>query len=162
MMQQSFSQANTLSSSASTQSNLLSESYSLTTLHHPARVIQRAYRAHLDRRVFAHYRRLMQLIAHSTGAGSSSLVKAARASDAGAVSVLSHLHGHAASAAPLDSAARQHVRFRLGGQWPPTVYWRVATRMNVVDLGSFAPRDYAAEAMRRTLNVKRQKGHQDE
>jgi hypothetical protein len=106
----------------------------ISLLHQPAIIIQRCYRSHLDRRIFQYYKQLCYTLSYT---GSRPL---------DSVHLLSTLHGHAASAASLDAAAMQYIRFRLGGlQWPPTVYWRVATRLKVVDVGSFAPRDYAAE-----------------
>ena len=44
----------------------------------------------------------------------------------------------------LDSAAKVHIRFRLGGEtFPPTIYYKIYHTGKVVDLNSFAPRDYA-------------------
>jgi len=46
----------------------------------------------------------------------------------------------------LDSAAGIHVRFRLGGvKFPPTVYYKVFSHINVADVCSFAPRDYTKQ-----------------
>lgn len=48
----------------------------------------------------------------------------------------------------LDPAMQVHVRFRLGGpRFPPTIYYKIYTHGNVVDLGSFAPRDYHLERL---------------
>ena len=36
-----------------------------------------------------------------------------------------------------------HVRFRLGGvSFPPTIYYKVFCHGSLLDIGSFAPRDY--------------------
>lgn len=46
----------------------------------------------------------------------------------------------------LDPSMQVHVRFRLGGtRFPPSIYYRIYTHGTVVDLGAFAPRNYAAE-----------------
>lgn len=45
----------------------------------------------------------------------------------------------------LDPAMQAHVRFRLGGsRFPPAIYYKVFTHGAVCDVGSFAPRNYAA------------------
>lgn len=46
----------------------------------------------------------------------------------------------------LDPAMQTHVRFRLGGmRFPPSIYYKIFTHGAVCDIGSFAPRSYAAE-----------------
>jgi len=48
----------------------------------------------------------------------------------------------------LDPAMQVHVRFRLGGpRFPPTIFYKIYTHGNVVDLGSFAPREYHLERL---------------
>eukprot|EP00913_Durusdinium_trenchii_P033136 g31022.t2 len=48
----------------------------------------------------------------------------------------------------LDPAMQVHVRFRLGGpRFPPSIFYKIYTHGNVVDLGSFAPREYHLERM---------------
>jgi hypothetical protein len=48
-------------------------------------------------------------------------------------------------AALFDRATGIHVRFRLGGAaFPPTLYYKVFLLNPLCDVGSFAPRDYAA------------------
>lgn len=48
----------------------------------------------------------------------------------------------------LDPAMQVHVRFRLGGErFPPSIYYKIFTHGAVCDLGSFAPRNYAAERL---------------
>ncbi|KAJ3375439.1 hypothetical protein GGF31_004557 [Allomyces arbusculus] len=44
----------------------------------------------------------------------------------------------------MDSAAGVHVRFRLGGtSFPPTIYYKIYVNHATIDLGAFAPRNYA-------------------
>jgi len=46
----------------------------------------------------------------------------------------------------LDSAMQVHLRFRLGGRrFPPSIYYKIYTHGTIIDLGSFAPRNYAAK-----------------
>jgi len=46
----------------------------------------------------------------------------------------------------LDAAMQVHLRFRLGGsRFPPAIYYKIYTHGAIVDLGAFAPRNYAAE-----------------
>mmetsp|Transcript_139744 Transcript_139744/g.243354 ORF Transcript_139744/g.243354 Transcript_139744/m.243354 type:complete len:656 (+) Transcript_139744:112-2079(+) len=48
----------------------------------------------------------------------------------------------------LDPSMQVHLRFRLGGtKFPPSIYYKIFTHGCVVDLGSFAPRNYAGERM---------------
>jgi hypothetical protein len=45
----------------------------------------------------------------------------------------------------MDSASNAHIRFRLGGdRFPPTIYYKIFVHGGIVDIGSFAPRDYAS------------------
>merc|ERR1719450_708842 len=54
----------------------------------------------------------------------------------------------------LDPAMQVHVRFRLGGsRFPPSIYYKIFTHGAVCDLGSFAPRNYAAERLGATRDV---------
>eukprot|EP00929_Paragymnodinium_shiwhaense_P019531 TRINITY_DN13280_c0_g1_i1.p1 TRINITY_DN13280_c0_g1~~TRINITY_DN13280_c0_g1_i1.p1 ORF type:complete len:652 (+),score=137.82 TRINITY_DN13280_c0_g1_i1:190-2145(+) len=51
----------------------------------------------------------------------------------------------------LDQPMQVHARFRLGGhRFPPSIYYKVFTHGNVVDICAFAPRNYAGghEAMK--------------
>lgn len=42
-----------------------------------------------------------------------------------------------------DAASGIHVRFRLGGnEFPPSIYYKIFTHSALIDLNSFAPRDY--------------------
>ena len=48
----------------------------------------------------------------------------------------------------IDNATEIHIRFRLGGvSWPPVVYYKIFTHKSVIDLGSFAPREYFSERL---------------
>ena len=66
----------------------------------------------------------------------------------------------------LDSASRCHVRFRLGGlKFPPLIYYKIFIHGGVVDIGSFAPRDYCKmkkEKKKATLNLKFDKDEKDD
>jgi hypothetical protein len=43
-----------------------------------------------------------------------------------------------------DAASNIHLRFRLGGdRFPPLIYYKIFTHGSVVDIGSYAPRNYA-------------------
>lgn len=56
----------------------------------------------------------------------------------------------------LDPAMQVHVRFRLGGtRFPPSIYYKVFTHGAIIDMNSFAPRDYAAE---RELGIRTRPG----
>eukprot|EP00731_Ephydatia_muelleri_P031969 Em0023g476a len=49
----------------------------------------------------------------------------------------------------LDKAAGSFVRFRLGGNtFPPSIYYKIFTHHNVVDMCAYSPRDYTAMANR--------------
>eukprot|EP00397_Hematodinium_sp_SG-2012_P040808 GEMP01044788.1.p1 GENE.GEMP01044788.1~~GEMP01044788.1.p1 ORF type:complete len:451 (+),score=100.98 GEMP01044788.1:55-1407(+) len=52
----------------------------------------------------------------------------------------------------LDFPAQVHVRFRLGGSsFPPSIYYKIFSHGNIVDINAFAPRNYARQ--RRTLSM---------
>jgi len=54
----------------------------------------------------------------------------------------------------LDPAMQVHVRFRLGGQrFPPTIYYKIYTHGAIVDLCSFAPRNYELERQTNTRGL---------
>jgi len=43
-----------------------------------------------------------------------------------------------------DAASNIHLRFRLGGdRFPPLIYYKIFTHGSVIDIGSYAPRNYA-------------------
>ena len=52
----------------------------------------------------------------------------------------------------IDRSLALHVRFRLGGaQFPPTIYYKIYLHRNMIDLNSFAPRDYTAQSSKQVL-----------
>lgn len=90
--------------------------------------IQRAYRRYLMRKTYFYYRSL--LLSHER---QDPLV-------------LLRLLVHERSAL-LDQRSGLYLRFRLGGQtFPPNIYYKIYSAIPVVDIQSFAPRDYASEA----------------
>ncbi|CEP00956.1 IQ calmodulin-binding motif [Plasmodiophora brassicae] len=94
--------------------------------------IQRVFRAYMQRKVYAFYR---------------DLIKSKEADDARVI-----LRAvNPAEAGLLDAAAGLHVRLRLGGStFPPTIFYKIFTHINVSDIGAFAPRPYDLEATART------------
>lgn len=89
-------------------------------------IIQRAWRSHNNRRIFAYYR---GLVAFKDKGDAALMLKAVNPREA----------------ALLDLALGAHVRFRLGGpMFPPTVYYKIFTHRALVDVCAFAPRDYVA------------------
>ena len=95
-----------------------------------ARVIQRAFRAHVDRRIYHFFRHLIRLRTHTSPA---SLLHALAPGDS----------------LVADPAQGLYVRLRLAGPvWPPVLLYKVYTRTAVVDVGSFAPRDYYEDGRR--------------
>ncbi|TPX32357.1 hypothetical protein SmJEL517_g04523 [Synchytrium microbalum] len=94
-----------------------------------ARKIQRAFRGWQDRRVYAFYRSLIRI---REGSQPHHLFRVINPRE-------SHL---------IDPATEMHMRFRLGGiAWPPVVYYKIFTQRGIVDLGSFAPREYFSERL---------------
>jgi hypothetical protein len=65
----------------------------------------------------------------------------------------------------LDPASKSHVRFRLGGvKFPPLIYYKIFIHGAVVDINSFAPRDYnqmKKEKKKATINIKFDKDKND-
>jgi len=93
-----------------------------------ARMLQRAWRSAIDSRV---YESLRDTIAAFRRSGDPFLVLR---------TVLPR------EAMLMDPAMQAHVRFRLGGsKFPPSIYFKIYTHGSVVDVGAFAPRNYAAE-----------------
>ncbi len=91
-----------------------------------ALTIQRAWRSHNNRRIFAYYK---GLVAFKDKGDAAMMLKAVNPREA----------------ALLDLALGAHVRFRLGGPvFPPTVYYKIFTHRALVDVCAFAPRDYVA------------------
>ena len=93
--------------------------------------IQRAYRRHADRRIYRFFR---QLLLSRQNADPLLLLRTLQAGE------------HVLA----DSSSGLYVRLRLGGaSFPPLIYYKVFTTQHVLDIGSFAPRDYALDERRR-------------
>jgi len=89
--------------------------------------IQRAWRSHIDSQVFNYYK---DLIRFRCQGDAKFMLKCINPKECDI----------------LDSASGIHVRFRLGGvKFPPTVYYKVFSHINVADVCSFAPRDYTKQ-----------------
>lgn len=70
----------------------------------------------------------------------------------------------------MDAAAGVHVRFRLGGdqvrpltegisadelrQFPPVIYYKIFIHNSLVDVNSFAPRDYTVHKQKSAKTVR--------
>eukprot|EP00736_Rhodelphis_marinus_P011497 Rmarinus@m.17561 len=101
------------------------EESKLEVYHQCATRIQIVWRNYLNRRIFKYY---------------ANLIKFREMGDPALM--LRSINPREASL--LDSAAGIHLRFRLGGhEFPPVIYYKIYTHSPLVDLGSFAPRDYA-------------------
>ncbi|TRY69899.1 hypothetical protein DNTS_015360 [Danionella cerebrum] len=89
-----------------------------------ARVIQRAWKKHLDTAVFKYLKKLLSF----QNEGDPRLL-------------LRFINPVEANI--LDSASGALIRFRLGGPtFPPNIYFKIYTRAPVVDMCAFSPRDY--------------------
>ena len=89
--------------------------------------IQRAWRCYMNKKIYQYYKNLIRLREQ----GDPSLL----------LKVL-----HPSESFLADPAAKLYVRLRLGGtSFPPLVYYKVFTKMNITDIGSFAPRDYVTK-----------------
>ena len=96
-----------------------------------ATTIQRAYRQFADRKIYRFFRQLLLSREH-----------------ANPLLLLRTLQAREQTLA--DPSSGLYVRLRLGGaSFPPLIYYKVFTTQHVTDIGSFAPRDYAADDRRR-------------
>ncbi|KAI9175913.1 hypothetical protein H9P43_006277 [Blastocladiella emersonii ATCC 22665] len=87
--------------------------------------IQRAWRRFWHRRIYAYLR---------------AVIRARERTDSR--SILKFINPNESQL--IDAAAGLHVRFRLGGEnFPPAVYYKIYVHRPTIDLGSFAPRNYA-------------------
>lgn len=87
-------------------------------------VIQKSWRRHIDMQVFQYYK---QLINFYNQGNPHFMLKCINPKEAGL----------------LDSAAGVHIRFRMGGmKFPPNIYYKIFTHINVADVGAFSPRNY--------------------
>jgi hypothetical protein len=89
--------------------------------------IARAWRRHLQIRVF---RRLRDVVASNEKSDPASTLRRVNPAEAAVAG---------------DPSCGAHVRFRLGGEtFPPDVFYKIYTHRPVTDVCAFAPRDYAA------------------
>lgn len=113
----------------------LDETRLVQKIHTAASKVQRLWRGFSDRRVFESLRDTIAVFRRT-----------------GDPYILLR-HVQAREAMLLDPATQAHLRFRLGGsKFPPSIYYKVYTHGNVVDICSFAPRNYAAERRGRIAN----------
>jgi IQ calmodulin-binding motif len=109
------------------------------SIHQAALKVQRAWRSYTNTKIFRYYK---ELIRFKLKGNPKELLKTINPSEA-------HL---------IDKASNVHLRFRLGGyKFPPLIYYKIYIHSGVVDVNSFAPRDY--EAMKKaskktTINIK--------
>ncbi|XP_038078313.1 protein MFI-like [Patiria miniata] len=116
-----------------------------------AKMIQRAWRRHIDVQVYRYYR---DLINFRCRGDPSMMLRCINPKEAKL----------------LDAAAGIHIKFRLAGErFPPNIYYKIYTHRNVVDMCANSPKDYtAAPAKRRAAkdvhnnNVNAGKSHGDE
>ena len=102
------------------------------TPNEAAKTIQKAWRSHSSRRVYKYYRSMIAAV--ERWGDPRQLLKATFPQEA----------------QMMDAAAGVHVRFRLGGgRFPPMIYFKIYTHRPVADVGTFAPRDYVREAVRK-------------
>eukprot|EP01012_Entosiphon_sulcatum_P021547 TRINITY_DN26368_c0_g1_i1.p1 TRINITY_DN26368_c0_g1~~TRINITY_DN26368_c0_g1_i1.p1 ORF type:complete len:419 (-),score=47.43 TRINITY_DN26368_c0_g1_i1:9-1265(-) len=89
--------------------------------------IQSAWKAYINKQIFRFY---VDLIKFREAGDAALMLRCINPKEAGLI----------------DSAARIHLRFRLGGEaFPPTIYYKIFTHGPVCDLGSLAPRNYTKE-----------------
>ncbi|KAI9221656.1 hypothetical protein BC828DRAFT_380460 [Blastocladiella britannica] len=94
--------------------------------------IQHAWRRYWDRRIFSYLR---------------DLIRTREKTDT--KSILKFINPKESQL--MDRAAGLHVRFRLGGShFPPTVYYKIFVHRPTIDLGAFAPRNYANPVVAQT------------
>eukprot|EP01044_Picomonas_judraskeda_P011466 COSAG03_NODE_1566_length_3865_cov_5.286511_1_plen_350_part_00 len=102
-------------------------------LNRAATRIQNCWRAYMNTRIFRYYR---DLISFRERGMPSQLLRCVNPTEARL----------------LDAATSTHVRFRLGGvSFPPTIYYKVFCHGSLLDIGSFAPRDYTQEGSKRQI-----------
>jgi hypothetical protein len=95
--------------------------------------IQNCWRGYMNTRIFRYYR---DLISFRERGMPSQLLRCVNPSEARL----------------LDAATGTHVRFRLGGvSFPPTIYYKVFCHGSLLDIGSFAPRDYTQEGSKKPI-----------
>ncbi|XP_022082093.1 uncharacterized protein LOC110974614 [Acanthaster planci] len=96
-----------------------------------AKMIQRAWRRHIDVQVYRYYR---DLINFRCRGDPSMMLRCINPKEAQL----------------LDAAAGIHIKFRLAGErFPPNIYYKIFTHRNVVDMCANSPKDYTAAAAKR-------------
>jgi len=99
----------------------------LKTIDAYARIIQKAWRAFCNMRV---YRYLRDLIINKLRGIPADLLRSI-------IPIEADL---------LDRASGVHIRFRLGGiRFPPKIYYKIYTHRPLCDINAFAPRNYSLE-----------------
>uniref|UniRef100_UPI00398EB9FC protein MFI n=1 Tax=Pristiophorus japonicus TaxID=55135 RepID=UPI00398EB9FC len=105
----------------------------LTELENSARIIQRAWRRHINMQLFKHYKNILNF----RGKGNPRLMMKCI---------------NPVEADLLDSAAGVHVRFRLGGEtFPPKIYYKIFTHRPIVDMCANSPKNYTDSAVKQKL-----------
>ncbi|XP_059380032.1 protein MFI [Carassius carassius] len=95
-----------------------------TVFSRAARIIQRAWRTHVDTAVFKHLKKLVSF--HNQG-DPRLLLRFINPAEANI----------------LDAASGALIRFRLGGPtYPPNIYFKIYTRAPIVDMCASSPKDY--------------------
>ena len=94
------------------------------SIHQAALKIQKIWRAYTNVKIFKYYK---ELIRFKLKGNPRELLKTVNPSE-------SYI---------IDKASNVHLRFRLGGyKFPPLIYYKIYIHSGVVDINSFAPRDY--------------------
>ncbi|XP_078078957.1 protein MFI [Mustelus asterias] len=105
----------------------------LELLENSAKIIQRAWRRHVDTQLFKHYKNIINF----RGQGNPQFM----------MKCINPIE-----AKLLDSAAGVHVRFRLGGEtFPPKIYYKIFTHRTVVDICANSPKDYTHPGLKQKL-----------
>ncbi|XP_078259218.1 protein MFI [Rhinoraja longicauda] len=102
-------------------------------LENSARIIQRAWRRHIDMQLYKHYKNMINF----RGKGNPKFM----------MKCINPIEADL-----LDSAAGVHVRFRLGGEtFPPKIYYKIFTHRPIVDLCANSPKDYTNPAVKQKV-----------
>ncbi|XP_029458327.1 uncharacterized protein C11orf65 homolog [Rhinatrema bivittatum] len=98
-----------------------------------ARIIQRAWRRHIDILVFEYYKNMINL--HRQG-DPRILLKCVNPREAELV----------------DAAVGVHIRFRLGGiKFPPNIYYKIFTHRPIADICAISPKNHMDQAAKQLL-----------
>ncbi|KAL1006639.1 hypothetical protein UPYG_G00074790 [Umbra pygmaea] len=102
--------------------------------HRGVRIIQRAWRSHVDKRVFQYFKHLVRF---RNQGDPRFLLKNIKPNEADI----------------LDAAAGVHVRFRLGGtSFPPSIYYKIYTHRPIIDICANSPKDDTNPGLKRPLS----------